>query len=130
MSAFNERRGMEGFGRHRAGTEREYIEQVIARQRERLAWLRDLPEDGPIPVVRYEDLILDLPGVAARLESWLSIRLRPAEVAADQRERRRHLTSPTPEQSIGRWKRELSAEVIGVFADQLGEELEALGFEV
>jgi glycosyltransferase involved in cell wall biosynthesis len=130
INAFNERRGTQGFGRQRAGTEREYIVQMIARQRERLDWIMGLPDDGPIPVVRYDELIGDLPGVAARLERSLSIRLRPEQMGKDERERRRHLTSASPQESIGRWRREMPAEVQAIFATELGEELDSLGFEV
>ena len=81
-------------------------------------------------MVRYDELIGDLPGVAVRLEERLSVRLRPERMGKDERERRRHLTSASPEESIGRWKREMPAEVRSIFAAELGDELEALGFGV
>jgi hypothetical protein len=48
----------------------------------------------------------------------------------DERERRRHLTSASPQESIGRWRREMPPEVQAIFATELGEELDSLGFEV
>ncbi len=120
------------FDRTRGGTmafDRERVLQAIARHRQRLRWVAGLLESDDAPVVRYEDLVRDLPSVARRLEAWLGVELQPDAVTADRVLRRRHMTAPSAEESIGRWKRELDAEAAELFARELGPELRAVGFE-
>jgi len=100
------------------------------RQRERMRWIRGLLESGEAPVVRYEDLVLDLAGVSERLESWLGIELDAGVVANDRRMRTKHVSANSPEASIGRWRKELPRTLIRRFNDELGEELTDLGFDV
>jgi len=83
-----------------------------------------------MPVFRYEDLVLDLPGQARRLEEWLNIDLDPALVTRDSKMRSKHVSADTPESSIGRWKREMPPPIATRFNDELGEQMKALGFEV
>jgi hypothetical protein len=97
--------------------------------RERLRWIADLLEHDSAPVIRYEELVTDLPGVAERIGGHLSVDLDPAVVAGDRRMARRHVTAADPAQSIGRWRSELDPEVAERFARELGPELRALGFE-
>ena len=79
---FNEIRGGGTLGRDRAGSREEHLEQVIRRQRERLRWIAELQEQDQIPIVRYEDLVLDLPGTAERLGSWLGVSSMPRVLPA------------------------------------------------
>ena len=109
--------------------DRERVLQVIARHRQRLRWVAELLESDDAPVVRYEDLVRDLPSVARRLEAWLGVELEPEAVTADRVLRRRHMTASSAEASIGRWKQELDAEAAELFATELGPELRAVGFE-
>ena len=81
-------------------------------------------------VFRYEDLVLDLPGQARRIEDWLGVGLEPAAVAKDDQLRTRHISADSPESSIGRWHSEMPPEPARRLNDELGDELKALGFEV
>jgi hypothetical protein len=129
IRAFNRMRASAGFGRHRAGSEREHLDQLIARQRERLRWVADLLGRDDPPVVRYEDLVLDLDGVAHRLEGRFGIALDARAASEDRELRKAHVSARSPEASIGRWRHELDTEAADVFRRELGDELRALGFE-
>ncbi len=115
-------------GEHRASEER-LLEHVISRQRERLRWIAGLLARGGGEVIRYEELIRDLDGVAAALSARLAVDLSPAAVLAGGETRARHVSAASPEASIERWRDELSTELANVFAHELGPELRALGFE-
>lgn len=130
LGTFEDLRGRtSGFGQDRAADWRDYLDQFISRQRDRLRWVAELAEGGDVPVVRYEDMVRDLPGVSARIGAWLDAPLDPVAVAKDRRLRRAHVTSGRPHKSIGRWKRELPAQVAEIFGRELDEELGVLGFE-
>lgn len=122
-------RGGDMGGEDRA-TEEGMLEHVILRQRERLEWIGNLLEAGDVPVVRYEDLVLDLDGVAATLSERFGIELDPDAVRADAETRDKHVSAASPEASIGRWREEMSPELQARFADELGEQMRELGFEV
>jgi hypothetical protein len=130
IQAFNRKRGTVAFGRGRVGSDREHLEQLIARQRERLRWIAGLLEDGDPSVVRYDELVLDTAGVARRLEQRLGVELDAGAAREDAHMRKTHVSASSPERSIGRWRDELDAETVELFARELGDELKAVGFEV
>ena len=129
INAVNDIRGGGVMGRDRAGSAEEHLENVIRRQRERLRWIAELKEQSEVPIVRYEDLVLDLPGTAARLGSWLGVELDAEATLRDKSFRSKHMTAATPEQSVGRWRTELEPEVAERFSRDLSPELRALGLE-
>ena len=102
--------------------------RFIERERDRLRWIAGLISSEKFPVFRYEDLVMDLPGQARRLEDWLSVRVDPAVAASDAKMRGVHISAQTPEESVGRWKREMRPELAEQFNRELGEELAALGY--
>jgi Sulfotransferase family len=106
-----------------------WLKRHLARQRDRLRWLRKAIESGDMPVVRYEDMVLNLDQEARRLEEILGVELDPAAVAADEKMRATHVSASTPEASVGRWRREMDPALVKRFNDELGSELEALGFD-
>jgi hypothetical protein len=125
IESFGDRAGS-GFGGADAAAGNGLLEHVIARQRERLRWVASLGED--VPVIRYEDLVRDLDGVAARLSGVLGVELDADAVRADRETRDRHRSAASPEASIGRWREELSPEAAAAFESELGGELRAAGF--
>ena len=106
-----------------------WLKRHLARQRDRLRWLRKAEDSGKMPVVRYENLVLSLDEEARRLEGILGVELDPAAVAADEKMRATHVSASTPEASVGRWRHEMEPELVKRFNDELGKELEALGFD-
>ena len=134
--AFDAKRGERergGFGRRsRAGGRRRRtgLARFIKRERERLRWIAGLPNGQKFPLFRYEDMVTDLPGQARRLEHWLSVSLDPEAAASDTQLRGKHVSAQTPEASVGRWRREMPAELAEQFSRELGDELEALGYDL
>ena len=105
------------------------LEHVISRQRERLDWIRGLLAGGDVPVIRYEDLVLDLDGVARGCRSGSASSSTPSAVRADSETRERHVSATSPEASIGRWREEMPREIAARFERELGEPMRELGFE-
>ena len=68
-----------------------WLKRHLARQRDRLQWLRKAMDSGHMPVVRYENLVLNLDEEARRLEEVLGVELDPAAVAADEKMRSTHV---------------------------------------
>jgi hypothetical protein len=120
----------QSMGRRQGESQEAWLDRHLGRQKERLQWIRQALEGGTMPVVRYEDLVLNLDREARRLEDVLGVELDPAAVRADEEMRSTHVSAGTPEASIGRWRREMSPGVAKRFNRELGEELEALGFDL
>lgn len=116
-------------GQRHATDEGDYLRQFVDRQRERLRWIAGLAEGRDTAIVRYEDLVRDLPGVARRLGAWLSVRFDAQEVAAERRLGWVHRTAPSTEESIGRWRRDLPEEVGETIGRELRPELDVLGLQ-
>jgi hypothetical protein len=114
-------------GQRHATDEGDYLHQFIERQRERLRWIAGLQEGPDVAIVRYEDLVRDLAGVAARLGSWLSVKLDADAVASERRMGWVHRTAPSTEQSIGRWHLDLAPDVAETIGRELRSEWSALG---
>jgi hypothetical protein len=130
FSRKREKAGRQGsMGRQPGESEEAWLERHLGRQKERLQWLRNALKKATMPVVRYEDLVLNLEGEAARLEEILGVELDPAAVVADEQMRATHVSAATPEASVARWRREMPPELVKRFNDELGPELEALGFD-
>ena len=130
INAFNRMRGSDGFGRNRARSDREHLDHLIARQRERLRWVAQLLQGDERSVVRYDELVLDTEAVARGIERRLGIELDVEATLGDAHMRKAHVSASSPESSVGRWRRELDAETAEQFRRELGDELEAVGFEV
>jgi hypothetical protein len=127
--AFNEKRGARGFARVHARSEEEALSRFTHQQRRRLRWLAKALDEGEVPVVRYEDLVSDLAGTARRIEEHLDVRLDPEAVLRERDAHERHMTAKTPEASVGRWRDEMRPDLATLFAKELGEDLEALGYD-
>jgi len=95
-----------------------------------MRWVAEVEASGEFPVLRYEDLVTGLQGQAQRLEEWLSITLDPDAAAADAELRRRHVSAPTPQASVGRWRTELEPELVERFSQEFRHELAALGYPI
>lgn len=117
-------------GRRPGEAHEDWLDRHLQRQKQRLRWIGQALKKGTMPVFRYEDLVLDLPTQARRLEEWLEVDLDPDAVAKDEKMRSTHVSAGTPESSIGRWREEMPADLATRFNRELGDELKALGFEV
>ena len=134
--AFDAKRQSEGRAEFEAArpapgeSEEERLDRFIDRERTRMRWIAEVESAGTFPLVRYEDLVTDLTGQARRLEDWLSIRLDPDAAAGDTELRKLHVSAPTPEASVGRWRTELDPRVGERFSGEFRDELAALGYSV
>ena len=125
---FNEKRGTVRFGWRPGDSDLDFARRQAPKIRarlEQLAPLRD--EDGPQDLLlRYEDFMADPEATAARLSRFvgtpLSLRDQLPKVA-------KHATSETARSSVDRWRAELDPEVGRFYARELGDALEAVGYE-
>ena len=115
-------------GQREAADYADYLRRFIERQRDRLAWIVGLEEGPAVTIVPYEALVRDLAGVARRLEDWLTVEFDTESVMRDRRVGWVHRTAESPEQSIGRWRSDLSPDVAETIGRELQPELDALGF--
>lgn len=129
--AFNAKRGTTYFSVLEGESKESFTTRFLDDRRRRLRVLLEMaPHDPDSIVVRYEDMITDLHGVAARLSQRYGVQFDADQVLAQQKEFAHHMSSKGPKASIGRWRRELDQETQQLFAKELGTELEALGYEV
>jgi hypothetical protein len=130
IAAFNEKRaGSPAIGQRAHESRQAWRRRFLRTQKQRLRWIAVVIAEGEIPVLRYEDLVRDLPGQAKRLEDWLSVTLLPEIVVADTKLWTEHATSESPEKSLGRWRTEMEPAEARLFKNRLGDELRAIGFE-
>lgn len=131
--AFNEKRGVTGFGRARADSDLEYVAQLgdwagaLAR-----AWER---RRGRAHLVRYEELVQDPERALAALLDHLgvdsdagTVRDMLAGLADDVPELREHPTSSSAQTSIGRWRTDLDPAVGEACDRAFGPALELFGY--
>ena len=127
IEAFNARRGRPSFGRERHRSERDYLEHFVGRHRARLRWCLEQIEGGEVPVLRYEDMVTEPARFAGRLSRRLGVDL-PSEVLRDPELLEAHATTPSPESSVGRWRRDLDPGLAQALNRELGPELAELGY--
>ena len=115
--SFNAKRGAAGFGRADAASDADYVSSLGGWATGLLrAWER---RAGSAHLVRYEDLILDQERTVAGLLDYLGVDSGTETVAAlrarigeELPELADHATSDGPAASVGRWRRDLSAELV------------------
>lgn len=130
IRAFNKARGFPAFGRLEDQSEAEYLQTRIDQWKLLLPQM-NRPLRGVHPVlVRYEEMVADLPGFAARLGGRLGLSLDAARVEADRWRFRQHMTSESAARSVGRWRRDLTASESRAIETGLGPEMIRLGYSV
>ncbi len=125
MIAFGERSGPWGFGQTPGETQDVWLASLIETFRERLDLLA-APPLTPTLRLRYEDFATDLPGTAETIRAAFGVELRPAAAVANRP--LHHVTTPSVEASIGRWRRDLPRKLSRQLWSTLGTRLEALGY--
>lgn len=133
VRAFNAKRGVQGFGRAAHSSEADYFLWFIASMNEQLARLgHSKSSQSKRILVRYEDLVADLPSEASRIGQWLDVDLSDAEsyVNADTATYVTHSTTASVDSSVGRWRTELSPLDAKELTEHLGDHLARLGYDV
>jgi hypothetical protein len=129
MRAFKAKIGRALFESGPAETdEKRLVRTVLGMQLRLSAFSTELPVSHLL--VRYEDLVNDLPGETARLSEILGTRLDPAVVVMDRADMSGHMTSPSVEHSVGRWTSDLSAHDVRVIEGRLGDRMVSLGYQL
>jgi hypothetical protein len=101
---------------------RRQVETVLANMRK-----------APTYVLRYDEMIAN-PERALEVLRWLRLDASPGTVAQTIErsavfDARRHRTSPSAAQSVGRWPREMSPELQALFRETLDDLLTEMGFD-
>jgi hypothetical protein len=135
IRSYNEKRGMAGFQRDRGETDAEYITTRVRRFAESLL-RRWRSREGLAKLLRYEDLILEPRRTLTELTEYLEVESDPETIAAVLERAARedaaaevHRTTPEPNSSVGRWRRDLSPELVDIFAEALDPLLAEFGYE-
>lgn len=126
INAFDHKRGYYGFGRRKGQSRESFLHDFIGRMH--VFAESELGRSEGELLVRYEDLVGDLSGEAARIEGWLDLELDTGPVFASREEMRRHMTSGSPEESVGRWRRDLPLEEQRLLTERLSGLLERYGY--
>ena len=121
--------GAERFGRHPDHSDEDFLEKMTARHLEQLRLMANTPISVRRRLIRYEDMVADLGATAEELGAWLGLQLDGRNLLAITDEAQRHMTSRTPAESVGRWRRELSPRLSDSLWRELGDLLEPMGYE-
>ena len=129
VRAFDAKRGYHGFGRAEGQSDRAYLTAFLEAIRTNLDRMQRRAAEFDHVWLRYEDVVTDLDGTARRLSDWLAVELDPAAGAPAGRAYRRHATTTTPEESIGRWRNDLSDDDLEEVERVLGDRLRTHGYD-
>jgi hypothetical protein len=134
--AFNRAKGVVSFGRENAASDEQYVRELLGRDVNRVleGWLE---RKDTAHLLRYEDLVRDPYPTLQRLFAYLEID--PSEetvaqilTASEEKPsagQQGHPTTSTPEESLQRWRRELTPELQAACDDAFGPALRAFGYE-
>ena len=128
IRAFSAKTGNEGFSRRSGEPEARYMTRFLERFAAKLDDMEETPADTERIVIRYEDLVMDIGTVAARLGDWLGLRLDASVGERFRSENPNHLTTDTPEESVGQWKHELTTVEADSIWAALGPKLLRYGY--
>lgn len=132
--AFNKKRGFQAFGREQVDSDAEYIRSVTTKQA--LGILQRWEErKGQAHLVRYEDLLTEPEPTLQAAFEFVGVDSSPdmvreiVEHAESQAPSMSHHRTAAPAKTIGRWRSDLSSELISACAESLDSVLEAFGYE-
>ncbi len=128
VRAFDAKRGYPGFGRRPGDDDAADLDRLLRGMRDRFDAFERRAGLVDSRLVRYEDLVRDLAGVAAELGTWLGAALDPAAVERGRAAMARHMTSADPESSIGRWRRDLDPADADRVVEVLGPAMRRHGY--
>jgi hypothetical protein len=133
--AWNEKRGDHGFGHGAEMSKAEYLTERVGADAEQLAerWQK---RKGEAHLLRYEDLVLEPRQTLAGILGFLGVDAEPETVAATLEVANRpnelldgHRTVSDPAQTIGRWRRDLPADLAAECNEILAPVLDTFGYE-
>jgi len=130
IRSFNQKRGFHSFGWNEDDTEVSYARKMCGKRRNFMRNLLESEVDHQRFHIRYEDLIANGESEVARLSQWLGASLSYSKAVKNKSIHQQHMTAKNVKLSVERWRRELSEDVLEIFAQELGPELVELGYAV
>jgi hypothetical protein len=128
--SFNERRGASGFGFLDTDTPETYARRFARAEAARFADITAQGSSSAHIVIRYESLVSEPHVEAARIGELLGVRLDPDAALRLSQQYSGHATSKSTDDSLGRWRTAMSAEVKAIFADEMGDSGTPFGYSV
>ena len=128
IKAFNAKRGYAAFNWQPDDDDLSYARKICADRRGFLQHLVGFEPSARRHFLRYEDLVRRPAEETRRLSDWLGVELDHAGADADASIRAVHMTAPDASASVERWRTDLGGDVQALFRDELGDELERLGY--
>jgi hypothetical protein len=131
--AFNEKRGYQAFGREQRDSDADYVRTTLRRSAESLL-KRWRSREPAAHLVRYEDLVLQSADTLRTLLRYVGVDHSDAAVtqtiesALDASGTEHHRTTSDPKASIGRWRDDLSEDLMLVCQDALDPVLGEFGY--
>jgi hypothetical protein len=130
IKSFNNKRGFNGFDWSKDDTDESFARKLCSMRRSFMHHLLQIDNDDQRLVVYYERFIENPMGSTKLISDWLGIELSYLRVEKKHSTVADHMTSVSVNDSIYRWKSELSSDLHAIFATELGKELDSLGYEV
>jgi hypothetical protein len=132
--AYNTKQKFVAFGRENVSSDEEFVERVRLHA---LALLRNYESrSSRVYLLRYEDLVLRQAETLGSVLEYLDLDPAPSTVecmirrASEETSRmKEHRTSPDPQQSIGRWRRDLDPSLQTVCQEAFGDILREFDYE-
>ena len=128
IKAFNAKRGYAAFNWQPDDDDLSYARKICSDRRGFLQHLVGFEASERRHFLRYEDLVARPADETRRLSDWLGVELDHGRAAGDASIRAVHMTAPDAAASVGRWRTELGPDVHALFRDELGDELDRLGY--
>jgi hypothetical protein len=130
---YNAKQKSVSFGREGVSSDEEFIELI---RRYALTLLRNYEDRSPqAHLLRYEDLVLRPDETLSALLEYLDLEPTPSMVegmieraSEETLAMQEHRTSPDPEKSIGRWRRDLDPAMRAACQEAFGDVLEEFGY--
>jgi sulfotransferase family protein len=115
------------FGRTEEDDDAAHLRRLVARMAFRCLEFSE-PLDVPRITVRYEELVLDLEGSAARIGAFLGVALDADLVSTDPETLAVHATTDSVADSVGAWRQLLRPEQVNVIQRRLGAWMTSNGY--
>lgn len=135
INAFNAKRNSVKFGRNKVQSDEDYVRRLSVKGIHNLhqAWMA---RRDKVHLVRYEDVILDPINTLRSILQYLGLEhsnstietMLSAASTVENEAEQAHRTSRSPEESIGRWKKDLSPSLQALCEREFGSILKSFGY--